>query len=327
MALPNFFLIGAAKAGTTTLHHVLSSHPEIFMSPIKETNFFSRHDMQPEHFLSRYKRSIDLDLDDYLNLQSRPNRHIAHVEDELHYLKLFDDSRTNQSTAIGEASNSYLFCPNTATEIKKAVNAPKFLIILRNPVERAWSHYSMNLMLGYEMKQDFISEFRSDSGRPIQGWGVSHNYRELGLYSSQISRYLRVFPRSSIFVCLFEDLIQSPKKLFSEIFEFLGVTPEHSIATHLAKKNEGIVPKFPRIHQALSSRKMLLTLYRSNPKLFQPIMKLLSTNSNTKPLQPRLEEVIFLAKVYEEEITNTESIIGRNLDQWRDISRYLNPGA
>ncbi|MFT7589805.1 MAG: hypothetical protein ACI959_002025, partial [Limisphaerales bacterium] len=113
--LPDFFVVGAVKAGTTALHLFLDQHPEIYMSPVKETNYFSQPDMDPAHFNRDYKHDVDINLDKWLDGPMTKKIHIANVDNWEHYKRLFRDAEKAKS--IGEASNSYLLCPSAAERI------------------------------------------------------------------------------------------------------------------------------------------------------------------------------------------------------------------
>src|SRR6188508_1581564 len=124
--LPNFFIVGAPKAGTTSLYYYLKRHPEVFMSPIKEPNFFA------------YEETIKQNL-------YHKEKGVGTLEE---YKDLFAEAN-GRHKAIGEASVSYLFYPPVPERIKQMVPDAKIIISLRNPVDRALSHYYMEYKLGY----------------------------------------------------------------------------------------------------------------------------------------------------------------------------------
>ena len=137
---PNFFIVGSAKSATTSIYNYLEKHKSVFMSPIKEPNFFSK-DIEFNSFRSEYKR----------DLRHNPTNvvinHSAWIDHDEKYYSLF--SKANSEKVIGEGSVSYLFSKLAPLEIYKENKDSKVLIILRNPIDRAYSHYLMNLKLGY----------------------------------------------------------------------------------------------------------------------------------------------------------------------------------
>ena len=130
LSLPNFFVIGAVKSGTTALHRFLSLHPEVYMSPIKEPNYFSQSDMKQDLYITNYRNSISCDLKQYLNGPMAKTIHIADVASWTDYTQLFRNVQYER--AIGESSNSYLFCPSTAKSIAARIPTAKILAVLRN---------------------------------------------------------------------------------------------------------------------------------------------------------------------------------------------------
>jgi len=120
---PNFFIVGAPRAGTTSLYFYLKQVPEVYLSPVKEPNYFSVKIIPDDHYL--------------LPIRNKKN-----------YLKLFE--KVKDEKAIGEASPSYLEDPETPYLISQDVSDARIIAILRDPVERAFSHYLMMVSQGFE---------------------------------------------------------------------------------------------------------------------------------------------------------------------------------
>lgn len=197
--VPNFFIVGAAKAGTTSLHAYLSAHPDVCMSTVKEPHFFSSFEAKPE----------------FDNFEPP-------IRDPGAYQALFDHAEGR--TAIGEASPSYLCDVNAAQRIKAAVPNAKIVISLRNPVERAYSAYLMEFHAGRE-KLPFEQALEADRRRTEKGWGVSFGYDDLGLYAKQVERYMKVFGHDNVHVLFFEDLIRDTPAVTHQIARFVNVDP------------------------------------------------------------------------------------------------------
>jgi hypothetical protein len=196
---PNFFIVGAAKAGTTSLHAYLSQHPEVFMSTLKEPHYFSIFEVRPE-------------LDNFMTV----------IRDSHAYQELFLGSEGYK--AVGEASPSYLCDAGAAMRIRSVIPDAKIIISLRNPVQRAYSHYLMEHHAGRETLQ-FDKALEADQSRGQKGWGVSFQYVELGLYADQVERYLNAFGRTKVLVILFEDLIRNTTLVMQDVAHFLGIDP------------------------------------------------------------------------------------------------------
>ena len=171
--IPNFFIVGAAKSGSTALQEMLSKHPNIYMSPVKEPHYFS-NDIKKNDFTTLNKKfrkqRIKFDSDG-----SVVPRHQLYIDNEEDYLRLFKDSCENHKS-LGEASVSYLYSKNAAKNIYQFNSNSKIIIILRNPIDRAFSHFLMDLRLGNTKFTNFIDAMKSDFEIKNKGWGVSHLY-------------------------------------------------------------------------------------------------------------------------------------------------------
>jgi len=137
------------------------------MSPIKEPNFFSPDALKNPHYHERVK-----DLDGYL--------------------RLFDG--VTSEIAIGEAAATYLWDRQSPRLIREKIPDAKLIIVLRDPVERAYSHYLAEVRLGWQ-GMPFLEALQADAHQAQKGWGISRLYLELGEYSEQVARYFKIFGR------------------------------------------------------------------------------------------------------------------------------------
>ena len=178
---PDFFIVGAQNSATSTLYAFLRQHPDIFMPALKEPHYFSQ---LPPVWHMQYP--------------------ITHVSRQDSYLSLF--SAVGKTKYKGEASSSYLWSDDAPSRIHRANPSAKIVIILRNPVERAYSHYLMDVREGRQ-SLPFMDAIQEDWSRRDKGYGVSRLYVELGLYYRQVKRYLAIFGRKQVKVVLFRHLI------------------------------------------------------------------------------------------------------------------------
>ena len=200
--LVDFFIVGAPKAGTTSLFYYLNKNKGICMSSIKEPNFFSSQDLKIQKI---YYDSLILD-----NLKE--------------YERIFTPK--NKQQIIGEASVSYLFYPNVANRIFDYNPRSKIIIILRDPVERAFSHYSMDLRLGH-VKLSLDELF--DLGLNNKDNLFFQQYILLGQYYEQVNRYIEVFGRENICVKFYDELKLDASSFYSDILKFLHQENDHNI--------------------------------------------------------------------------------------------------
>lgn len=281
--------MGAAKAGTTSLYNYLNGHPDIYMSPVKEPHYFSGLGTYPGSGIS-----------------------IRTMDD---YQALF--SGVNGEKAVGEASPSYLSSETAPYNIKKAIPDARIIIVLRNPVERAYSHYNMNLRLGSAVVRPFIKAVEQDYAKAEKGWWVSAMYVELGLYYEQVKRYLDVFSDKNVRVYLYDDLVKDPADMMKDIFHFLGVNPSYT--PELGKRfNEGAAPK--AWLQRLIHILYLLRITHKVSRMPLPGIKkwLKKIVFNPDKLVMTAEEREYMKGFFREDVKNLSSLIKRDLSFWLD---------
>jgi hypothetical protein len=312
---PNFFIVGAAKSGTTSLYHFLDEHPDVYMSPIKEPHFFSK-DIKCEEFREDYKQKTIINLDEYFSRKELEKKHIAYIENYDDYLKLFRDVKHEKR--IGEISNGYLYSQVAAQEIYNSNPTAKIIIILRNPVERAFSHWLMGLKIGLAKNKDFFKEVLNDYNSLNKGWGISHTYIELGLYYEQVKRYFDIFPEENIKIFLFEELKNKPLTLMNDLYEFLDLPICESINSN-KKYNETILPK-NRIFEVFIHNKTLkyFASLIFNKSVKNELKKLLYS----KEAKPKLSDIerLNLIPYFIEDVQKLERLINKDLSHWYNVN-------
>jgi len=294
--LPNFLIIGAAKAGTTSLCHYLSQHPEIYISPEKEPRFFS-----PE-FYTRDNSGL---------IRSQIRQKPMSLEE---YYQLFKDVKNE--VAIGEASTEYLYYPETAQRIKNLIPKVKLIAILRDPVERAFSAYCYQLRDGCETLS-FERAIEEETSRLQQNWRPGWLYIRGGYYYSQLKPYFNLFSQEQMRIYLFSDFQQNPSEICQDIFDFLNVEPNF-IIKDLSVKNISEVPKSKAIANFLRQK----TLPKSLTKRFLPNLIYTNTSKKVKsilfkpkvPLDKKLRKKLSL--LFEKEVLSLEKEINRDLSKW-----------
>jgi hypothetical protein len=194
---PNFFIVGAPKAGTTSLYHYLTQHPDIFLPKTKEPHYFCP------------------DMAEALQIE--------HVRSEQEYLKLFESANATQ--LLGEASSGYLRAPEAPQRIKQKSPAAKIIILLREPGERAFSHYLMRWRSGGF--QFSFSEGLANYGQHKRQFHIFEQaVLEPGFYGAQVSRYIEHFGHEQVKLIVAEDFFTNPKAMVKEVLAYLGVSEE-----------------------------------------------------------------------------------------------------
>lgn len=205
--LPDFIIIGANKAGTTSIADYLNQNPEIKISDVKEPMFFSSTPMT----ITSIRKDASL-----------ANPYHAVTLDE--YSNMFKSYR-KETKIFGEASTAYLANPYASViMMKKLVPDVKIIAILREPVSRAVSAYKMCLGQGIEDKTFHEIVMESDTKKTILkgGHGVKEYIRN-GLYSQLLELYLEFFDRSQILILDYDELKKHPNIFMDEISKFIGV--------------------------------------------------------------------------------------------------------
>ncbi|MFY0594214.1 sulfotransferase family protein [Roseivirga sp.] len=211
---PNFFILGAAKSGTTSLHHYLKQHPQIFMSEVKEPSFFCETFQQ--------------------------------INSPKEYFGLFDG--VEKEKVIGEASHVYLTDPKSPELLKKHFPDARFLISLRNPAERAFSLYLDMRNHRWETARTFSKALRLEPSRMDSDEFKWNNpqyfynflYYHSGLYGQQLQRYFSLFDKSQFHIIKLDDLHIDFDHAISSIFKFLEVDPSVLPEERLYNKTFGV---------------------------------------------------------------------------------------
>lgn len=282
-ALPNFFIVGAAKAGTTSLFNYLGEHPQVFVSRVKEPHFFSYG--LGDVVLSR-------------------NPEVFRVRDWDSYRGLFAAARGKR--AVGEGSSSYLRDPGAAPRIRQHVPEARIVILLRDPIERAYSQYQMYRLLGLEQSDDPAHALSSD---PI--------YLEWSRYRPQLQRYVEQFPREQIQIHLYDDLCADAAAVARRTFRFLGVDDAFEPRTDQRYKVGGEVRR-PRLLAYLNSsaRPVGSSLGRFMPAKSRRWLYWKLRDATVRPSPyPRSLRAPLLPRV-RDDILAVQELTGRDLSAW-----------
>lgn len=300
---PDFFIVGAQNGATTSLYWHLRRHPQVFMPALKEPHHFSQ--LAPPHRLR------------YL---------ITQVPSPSAYLDLF--ARGRQARVMGEASTSYLWEPQAAKRIYRKNPDALIIAILRDPVERAYSHYLMDRREGWQ-NRPFFEAIQTDYAAVRKGYGISRLYVELGLYYEQIKRYIDLFGPSRVKVITFDRF--RPKAvsaeqcgLAREVALFLGIDPPKMAQADLERvENEFRVARFNwtgrvagswvarRIGQLLISPRHG-SIYAIKRMVFEPLFL---KRAPRPPIDP--EAKAWLISIYRNDVAALENLLRRPLPALR----------
>lgn len=285
---PNLFIVGAAKAGTTSLFYYLKNIPGIYMSPMKEPNFFSKS----THIDPVWRA----------------------IEDKDKYLHLFD--KVIDEKIIGEASTSYLPDLNAPKLIHQSIPDSLIIISLRDPVERAFSHYLGRKRQGM-VKSSFLQGIKNELSNKLDFHKLNHGVRH-GLYYESVKRYLDTFGDKQVKILIFEEFIEDEKKTLEDILKFLGIN--HSLNDFKAEvyfsfaEARGSVSQF--IFRSNFVKKIANNLLSDSTRKFLRD-KLLEKKQEKPKMDDEAREM--LIKFYKDDVLKLQTLLGRKLP-WKNFS-------
>lgn len=230
MTLPNFLLVGTARSGSTFLYRVLRQHPDVYLPARKELVYFSGV------YAARRDNGLPFTLDDYRRYFTAAGQ-----------------------TAIGEMSPNYMYTEWTPRLIAECLPDVKLIFTLRDPVERAYSHYWHNIGRSYDHIQNrketltFAEAIQRERERLAGGNHedkMFYSYVDRGFYMRQIAQFLPLFPRDQMHFILFDELKVNPSGVIADLCKFLDVAPfmpDHAPDTHHA-----IIPRYIWLHRMLT---------------------------------------------------------------------------
>lgn len=221
MNRPDLFIVGAPKCGTTALYSYLKQHPEIFMSPLKEPQFFA------SDLLGGRRHTLTWPT----------------------YLACFAAARGQKR--IGEASVAYLGSERAPREIRAFNSAARIIIMLRNPVDMMYSLHSQRLVFNTEYR-DFEAALQAEESEGVVlAWGVGLGYRQAARYTEKVCRYFDVFGRENVHVIIYDDLEASAANVYRQTLRFLSVREDFEPAS-FPRVNANRRVRSRRLHRFLT---------------------------------------------------------------------------
>jgi|AP45_3_1055517.scaffolds.fasta_scaffold09169_3 hypothetical protein len=286
---PNFFIIGAPKCGTTSLSIYLAEHPNVVMSLPKEPHYFST------------------DIEN------------GRITDQSKYLACF--SANQNSSAIGDASTLYLYSKVAINNILAFNKDAKFIVMLRNPTEVAFSFHQLALKIFSETETNFEKAWYLQTERAI-GNHVPKGcpdlklllYGEIAKFGFQVDRLLSKVNRHKVHFIYFDDFINKTDKIIQSVFNFLELTPNLQIDYQIHNKTKRIqYPQFTKmVNIALGVKKSLGI--KSEFGIAARIHKKNITDGT--PNQLNLSTLRMLADYFEKDIQTLSTLLNKDFSNW-----------
>ncbi len=292
--LPNLLIVGAAKSGTTSLHNYLKQHPDVFMTDHKEPHFLINSEIGKKRI---HKAVTKLDK----------------------YRKMFDTLTDYKYK--GESSVMYLAFPEFAIKNIKKYLAPdvKIIIMLRNPIERAYAGYLHNLRYNPSENFSFEEAFDKSEQRYHQQEDMTPDtrYLHVGCYASQVESFMNIF-KSNVHVIMYDDYVNNINACLSNLFDFLEIdrisvdTSRRHMVGGWVFKNRFLRNFFIPENNLKSLLKILLPNKKVREFLRKNIMKISTVDTPYLSVDMRKR----LAEYYRKDISNLSKLLNRPLDHW-----------
>ncbi len=311
--LPAFIIVGAMKAGTTSLHYILSQHKDIFI-PNREIMFFDIDDIE-QNFDFFVQTSKEWQFFDYK----------TNFEEYLKWYKsFFREAKKGQ--LIGEDSTTYMASSKAPSRIANLIPNVKLIFMLRNPVSRTYSNY-WHLVRGGHAIYDFENTLRYMPGTLLKR----------SLYKQQIERYKNYFPDSQMKFIIFEDFIKNTQQNIDEICKFLGLRTSIDISKIDTHKNATMIPRYIKLqifYNYISRTQRLVTqqfgshlpnLSKTKPNRFWRRMDKLDCKfnftSNKSYPKMKIETRRFLERLFFKENRGLSELIGRDIKEYWNYTK------
>jgi sulfotransferase family protein len=296
---PNFFIVGAPKCGTTALYAYLRQHPNIFMADIKEPHFFAK------------------DLGTYPAIKT--------LEE---YTGIFAQS-SEQHQRVGEGSVYYLRSATAIANIREFNPDARIIAMFRNPVDMVYALHSQLLYVAEENQIDFETAWRLQERRsrgldlpPASRGPFLVQYAEVGRFGTQTERMLSIFPRDQVKLILYDDFTLSPKSVYDEVIDFLGLPPDQR--THFPRINENKRARLvwlgsffrkppPPLRTAFRGLKRAVGA-ESLSAVKKKLVDLNTVKERRQPLSPEFRAE--LVAEFRDEVALLSRLLNRNLSHW-----------
>lgn len=282
---PNFFIIGGGRSGTTSLYEYLKDTKGVFLPKTKELNYFCPS-VNPKLLLTK---SID---------------------NKKEFLNFFKDVKDEK--AIGDASPLYLWDPKSAKLIHDTIPHAKIIIILRNPIERAYSHFLQLVAYGVE-SYPFSNCINRSLSAPAD---YSGRIIEAGLYYEQVKRYLEIFGQNQIRIYFYEEFFNDPNFYMKEILEFLNVDAD--LPDSIGKVYNSLVIPKNKISEKIFKSNFLKKIGKTIVPKKSSIYVKNFLGKKTSKQEMNLEDRKVLQKIYDDDIKKLKILLKRNIP-WNNL--------
>ena len=295
MMFPNFLCIGAPKSGTTSLYDVLKQHKDVFLPTFKEPHFFDSN--------KSWNKGVEWYQSSYYAKASHQ--------------------------CVGDFTPTYLSNNLAPGRIRKVLgNQVKFVVILRNPIDRAYSHYlhtkrdqheNLSFIEALEEEEQRLHKYRKENDHIGM---IRFAYQEQGMYAKQLERYFKLFDRGQFYITTFDNFVSKQEQVIKEVCAFLGLQDQEGMqyvlqsnksseARSVALKN---LIKKPSMIKKLA--KWLVPSFAIRQKLRNYVQALNNKSIEKKPLS-EIDRKNCYQRYFKQEIQSLEDLLSINLTNWK----------
>lgn len=301
-----FFIVGAPKAGTTWLASSLSEHPDVHLSPVKEPHFFA------PPVPGELGPTAVTDTDLWPQLAQHKRIHSGWIRDVGNYKRLL---RVPPGKSVsGEATVAYLHAPEAARNIATWFPDARIIIMIREPIARALSHFQMDLVDGRTTKRAESVLLRELECRR-EGRAASSSYLERSLYAEPLRRYLDVFGREQVLVLRFDDVTSAQEAVLAKVQQHLGISSAWAAPSGSGCKNVTSYSRWKLLNFLLVQTRIKNVARRVLPSmLINSGKRLLYTRQGREALSEQFRAE--LRAFFKGDIENTATLSGLDLASW-----------
>jgi len=317
MPLPTFIIAGERRCGTTSLYHAMSAHEDVWLHPRRELGYFVEEEL-------REWRGRELD--------SLPEGAWERTHSADGYAAAFDEA--GDEAAVGEKSADYLFWRPGHPRMAAIVPDAKIILTLRNPVDRAWSHYWNEVQKDRDtlpFEDALAAEPERSISRPYQHYHLS--YRARGEWDVSIGSLLAHYPAEQVLVLTLEERIAAPEETLRRVYEFIGVEPDKGLENAkghynrnaaLALRGWAAVPPISWLERAWSrGTHSLLWRTLKRPERVEKWRRILAIPFRRPAVRVPLPDEVRrrLWAEFEGPVERLEALLGREFPLWRERNR------
>ncbi len=317
--MPDFIVAGAAKSGTTAMHLMLDQHPDVFMSPIKETNYFVHGFEATSHYVDHKGRRV---------LEGQEDRDI--IDSEAKYLAVFSGARPGQLK--GESSPWYLLNPAVPQRIRAFRRDMSVVFMLRNPADVAFANFVHHLRVGSESltlgEADRLLEIARYAEASLY---PSCRHLDLARYARLLTPWLETFSPDRLHFIVYEEFRANPRSELARLFGFLEIEDYTAIDVDRQVNISGM-PKSVVLREliqgSMAFKKLLGLVIPTKPRRkLRAILEAINTGPRAS-MEPGLRSR--LDRLYSRDVRFVEDLLDRPVPSWRDLrtvetGRYEQP--